>query len=537
MTRARRIETALLRFAADARTQAAAASDFNEERLTAPCRTLLNTVSAEFNKQFTVVDKNRIGESIPDLVVRNQAGLLVLCVELKAPGKGADPSKFRSPHDRRQWESYKEFANLIYTDGANWGLYHGGQRAGQILSICSDLSDPKARVSIDAKRAERLFEQALGWEPESVRSASKLAQVAARHCRALRDQVEDLPEGLLLDMTVDWRSLLFPDLDDEGFLDAYAQTVTFALLAAAGLGIDMTLPLPSDRFDTLNLQLHHVASELEKRRALLGKALSLLTSAPEIREPLGTHLEMLMTTLSGVDWAEITSGGGAWLHFYEDFLAVYDPELRKRSGSYYTPAGIVEWMTRFTDRLLEDPLGVNYASEEVLVVDPGVGTGTFLLGVLDRIAERIQDEIGPGAVQRCLEDAARARLIGFEVQSCPYAVAQLRLTERLRSASVAASRPDLRLYLTDTLADPESEESAALFFAPITQSRAAANRVKREEPVVVVIGNPPYLDHAGGTGGWVESELMPDWKPPADWGVGPHVKNRRPPPVDATDRP
>ena len=531
MTGADRVEAALATFVDDVRSLAVAASSYGEERLTAPCRTLLDTLMAEFNKKFTVVDKAALVEApevgVPDFSLRDSAGLLVLCIELKAPSKGADPRKFKTAHDRKQWQRYRHLGNLIYTDGAEWALYHNGIRAGAPLSICDDITNPKAPINVDTARAIKLFRQAFNWAPIPITSAATLAQRTAEMCRALREQAADLPGDLLGQMTRDWREMLFPDMDDSEFLDAYAQTVTFAILAAASSGIEMTLPLPPDRYDTLNLQLHHVASELERRRALLGKALNLLTSSPEIRHCLSTHLEMLLTTVSAVKWDDITSGGGsAWLHFYEDFLAHYDPALRKRSGSYYTPAGIVEWMTRFTDQLLEHSLGVEgFADDAVLVVDPSVGTGTFLLGILDRIEDRVTTKTGPGAVPRSLQDAATKRLAGFEIQSCPYAVAQLRITERLRSARVNTAH-ELRLYLTDTLTDPTSEQEAGMFaFAPITASRDAANRVKREEPVVVVIGNPPYLDRAGGKGGWVEKELMSDWKPPTEWEVGPHVKN------------
>ena len=524
------IKSEFAQFVADVRRQAAAAGDFNEERLTAPCRKLLEVLLQAFGYAgHTVVDKTavragrRVG--VPDLSVYDPNGRLRLCVELKAPGKGADPTRFVTAHDARQWRCYKSLPNLIYTDGGDWALYHNGRRAMKPQTVCADLTDPNEQVNVNARGMRQLFDQSFRWAPKPITSLDGLAKESARRCRGLRDQVAVF-DGLT-EMTRDWRDLLFPDLDDGHFLDAYAQTVTFAVLSAASLGIPIALPPLGSAFDGLNLQLHHVASELGKRRGLLGRALSLLTGDEEVREHLGAHLETLLAAVTSVDWIAFAPTGADWLNFYEEFLAAYDPALRRQSGSYYTPAPVVEWMTTFTDRLLADVMGVErgYDADDVLLVDPGVGTGTFLLSALDRIEARVAASLGPGAVESALRTAAKARLVGFEIQACPYAVAQLRLTERLSPAGSARDNATLRLYLTDTLADPASEPQEALFAAPITESRAAANKVKREEPVVVVIGNPPYLDHAAGKGGWVEKNLMDAWRPPPEWGVGPHVKN------------
>ena len=158
-----------------------------------------------------------------------------------------------------------------------------------------------------------------------------------------------------------------------------------------------------------------------------------------------------------------------------------------------------------------------------------MGTGTFLLGVLRQIAKQVETDQGPGAVAAAIDDAVK-RLIAFEIQLGPFAVAQLRILAELVELTGHAPTTPIRMFVTDTLGNPyiEQERFSALV-EPIAASRKQANQIKRQEPITVVIGNPPYKEKAKGRGGWVESG-SPDagrpaplaaWMPPREWGVGP----------------
>jgi predicted helicase len=227
----------------------------------------------------------------------------------------------------------------------------------------------------------------------------------------------------------------------------------------------------------------------------------------------------------------------AWLYFYETFLDGYDPILRRATGSYYTPVEAVDPIVNLVDQLLVRRLNCQrgFASPGVTVIDPGVGTGTFLFRILDRIACAVRDDEGEGAVGPQLHQLAK-HLIGFELQAGPYSVAEVRLASELVRRGVAPGTTPLRLFLTDTLADPnEPEHHLAAIYAPIAASRSKANEIKRHEPVMVVIGNPPYREHSRGRGGWVEygdpgpvrerHALLADFIPPREWGLGAHVKH------------
>lgn len=243
-----------------------------------------------------------------------------------------------------------------------------------------------------------------------------------------------------------------------------------------------------------------------------------------------------------MDWAAISKGEPeAWLYFYEHFLEVYDNTLRKQTGSYYTPPEVVQAMVRLTDEALRAPelfnLHRGLAAPEVTIADPATGTGTFLLGVLRRIHEVETEASGEGQAGAAIK-AALDRLIGFELQFGPFAVAQLRLLAEI--AELTGAKPEdaldaeMRLYVADTLGDPDEEMGwIPSVAAPIAASRKAANAIKREAPITVVIGNPPYKEKARGRGGWVEAgsqgdkSLLDDWQPPVEWGLSAHAKHLR----------
>lgn len=438
----------------------------------------------------------------PDMAVLN--GALIGHVELKAPGKGADPRRFGKGHDRDQWEKLKALPNLIYFDGEEISLWRSGELAHGILRLGSlgkgGLSVPSG---LDA-----LLTDFLSWSPIPPRTAPDLAQQTARLCRLLRDEVaEQLKAGTksVMGLRNDWRSALAPGATDAEFADGYAQAVTFGLLMARAREI------PLHRTGNLRKDFQNIGHDLRVSDTLIGTALEFLGADPA---PLRTSLGTLVRVLDAVNWSAISKGDPeAWLYFYEPFLKAYDPVLHRQTGTYYTPAEVVREMVRLADDALRDPalfdLAGGLAHPDVTLADPATGTGTFLLAVLRRIRDSVAADQGAGAVPGAIH-AAINRLIGFELQFGPFVVAQLRLLAELLeltapAGSPAVALPSPRVYLTDTLSDPEAARTALpSLFAPITDSYAAANAVKSAEPITVVIGNPPYKEKAEGRGGWIE---------------------------------
>ena len=501
-----------------------------EDQLRGPLETLIHDLAGLAGLSPNAV--HLVGEtSLADLKTRPDFAVtvskaLVGFIEVKAPGKGADPRKFSDPHDKAQWDKLKSLPNLLYTDGGAFSLWRDGKLAGEIVRLQGDVESDGAKLAAPSTLLP-LINDFLTWKPIPPKSAKQLAEVSARLCRFLRDEViEQMARGSegLTGLAQDWRKLLFPQADDVQFADGYAQAVTFGLLVARARDI------------SLEKGIEAAAQELKQSNSLIGTALRLLTENSSNQEALKTSLGTLTRVLDAVNWHTISKDKPeAWLYFYEDFLEVYDNTLRKRTGSYYTPPEVVSAMVNLVDECLRGPLferAQGLAAHDVVVADPAVGTGTFLLGVLRRIAETVENDQGAGAVRAEIEAAAK-RVIGFELQFGPFAVAQLRLIAELQALMQKSPLPDLRLYITDTLGNPFVEEEwLPQVYEPVAKSRREANEVKNKQPITVVIGNPPYQDGAEGRGGWIEKGSggnlvapLDRWRPPIEWGVGAHTKH------------
>ena len=265
----------------------------------------------------------------PDYAVTRRNALIGF-IEVKAPGKGADPRRFQDQHDKEQWAKLQTLPNLIYTDGNAFSLWRNGELNGQVVHLEGDVARAGNKLAAPDGLVS-LFADFFQWEPQPPRSAAQLAVVTARLCRLLREEVvEQLDRGSapLTNLATGWRKLLFPSATDEAFADGYAQAVTFGLLMARAR--DITLADGLDR----------VAYELRQTNTLIGTALRLLTDDADSQATLKTSLATLSRVLDAVHWPAVSKGNPeAWLYFYENFLSVYDNALRKKTGSYYTPWG------------------------------------------------------------------------------------------------------------------------------------------------------------------------------------------------------
>lgn len=492
-----------------------------EAAIRAPLEVLLGAAGSALNVKAVFHDEVRDTERQvrPDYGV-SVGGAITGYVEVKAPGRGIDPAGLRG-HDLRQWERQKDLPNLLYTNGTQWRLYRDCEPVGEPVTFTGGPLDTAGRALAAPAEFEALITDFLRWEPAPITSVGALVRAVAPLTRLLRGEVLDQldierraikaggaeDEQPFLGLARDWRALLFPTATDAVFADGYAQTVTFALLLARTENIDLT-----------GVSLHSVGQRLGHEHSLMGKALQLLTD--DVAADFKVTLDLLVRIVGAVAWERIRKGKrDTYLQLYEHFLELYDPELRKKSGSYYTPREVVDQMVRLTEEALTSRLGKpdGFADPTVLTVDPGMGTGTFLHSIIERVAERARTTDGPGSVPGAITAVAE-RLVGFEIQMGPYAVAELRTTDLVRDTGAKLPPHGMRLFVTDTLDDPHATETQlGSGLKLIAEARRKANEVKAGAKVTVVIGNPPYRERAEGMGGWVEGgSPAAGVKPPLD---------------------
>lgn len=453
------------------------------------------------------LDVIAIDESPLDEIGRPDFAITVnrlLCghVELKAPGTGTDPGRFKG-HNKQQWTRFQHLPNLIYIDGNEWALFRNGENVRRIrfeddvTILGSEAVTEKASAELAA-----LLLDFFQWQPIVPKTAKQLAELLAPLCRLLRDDVLEAlnkHSDAMLTVARDWRRYLFPEASNEDFADSYAQTVVFALLLAR-----------SDGSDTLLLDA--AIKQLTGSNTLLSRALEVLTD-PQLENDIGASLKLLQRIIQAVPTGTMSRGRrDPWLHFYEDFLAEYDPKLRKDAGAYYTPVEIVQAQVRLVDELLREKFHktLGFADGDVATLDPAVGTGTYLLGIVEHALEKVRNEEGPGAVVGRAESLVK-QLYGFEIMVGPYSVAALRLTRMIHDFGAKVPRQGVGICLSNTLESPhEKIPELPLLYKPIGDEHKRARSIKDIQPVLVCIGNPPYDRHEAAsdenrmmTGAWV----------------------------------
>jgi hypothetical protein len=458
---------------------------------------------------------------------------------LKAPTKPGDPSRYRDVHDRAQFERFKSLPIWAISNFISLRVYQRDELIASVEILPETAIDPETSDALAARLIRATNPEALLHaltplalaDPPAARDAQQLAENLAHASRLVRSIIE----GRLLELAEanevgtplqavrdEFREVLYAHPQAAGynaarfeplFAAAFAQTLAFGLLL-----VREATDQPVGRDAWQNMPEEH---------ALMRTTLRVL-SQEEIERDIGVGFDVILDTVNSFD-AEIlareTGHPDPILYFYEDFLQVFDPAARERYGVYYTPIQVVTYMVAALDRALRDNLQTTGLSDEaVTLLDPAAGTGTFLLGVVEHVRRTIEETAGPGSVPQALR-ALSARLFGFELLVGPYAVAHYRLRHAMGQLH---ANQRVGVFLADTLAEPGAAAPAGGlgFFADnIRTERREADRIKQQQPILAIIGNPPYRRLETGevgelVGRWMD-DLWDDLKRPVrdnGWG-------------------
>jgi hypothetical protein len=493
---------------------------------------------------------NNPGVGRPDIALIRQGQPARAFIELKAAAKPADPDRWRDAHDKRQYDRLKELAHWAASNFADFHLFGRAEALGHAAIVppralkpeTPDAAADKLIVAHDAQPFLNLLATLARADAPAARNAAHLAELMAHSARLVRSAVQERVGQLhgagnaahpLMMVRETFRNVLYAHPEaggyaapsfDELFSSAFAQTLAFGLLLvreASGAPVDATA-------------WQHMPDE----HPLLKATLRVL-SEPEVTSEIGIGFAVMCDTVNSFA-PEILAvgddGRDPILYFYENFLQIFDPAARERYGVYYTPIEVVRYMVGALDRALRDNLGTEGLRDPaVTILDPATGTGTFLLGVAERVRAQVTASEGGPAASMALRNLA-TRMFAFELLVGPYAVAHYRLHHALRNRPADEGEegdqpvqlPRLGIYLADTLSNPATDApmgALGIQGIPIDDERREANRIKATQPILAIIGNPPYKRLEEGenetlVGRWMDG-LWDDLKKPVrDAGQG-----------------
>ncbi|MDM7323602.1 MAG: N-6 DNA methylase [Thermus sp.] len=475
--------------------------DAREESYYPALEALLRAMAQEVGRtvQVTILPKPTEGGN-PDFRVWDGSYQVVGYIEAKAPG-----TKLDQVEDSEQLRRYLgTFPNLILTNFHEFRLYRNGSLLKKALLT------PQ---SIQGEELKDLFESFFSFALPSILTSESLSRELARRTRFLRDQVI-LPElteqiknkkGDLYGFYEAFRNYLIADLTKEQFADLYAQTITYGLFAAR-----------TRAQGGFNRQLAH--SLIPPGIGILRDVFKFISLGEPPRQ-MEVILDDIAAVLNATDVQAILEeyfrqgkGDDPILHFYETFLAEYDAETRERRGVYYTPQPVVRYIVRAVHHLLQTRFGLadGLADEHVTLLDPAAGTLTFPAEAIRLAFEEFTSKYGEGGKANLLRNHILPHFIAFELLMAPYAIGHMKIGFLLESLGVPLQGDErFRFYLTNTLEMEDLKQVPIPGLASLSEESHQAALVK-QEPILVILGNPPYSGSSANQNAWTERLLKTD---------------------------
>jgi hypothetical protein len=461
----------------------------------------------------------------PDFKIKRQ-GMILGYVETKSIGENLD--KVLKSEQIKKYKSLSQ--NIILTDYLHfiWINKDGLQR--EVLCHATDLENPKFRLPEDRIAVvTKLLEAFFSTAPEGIGRAQQLALALATRSKLLHDylgeelvrQEREHKEGRLYALFQIFRDQIFHELTLNEFADAFAQMLAYGLFLARLNSDSKPVTLHNARQYVpgsfrLIRELVDFLIELEKDeyrdvRWVVEEVLSIVNALdlPAIHEDLSyRRRKAISRNVRAADEEEHRLfERDPFIYFYEDYLKAYDPAMRKGRGVYYTPPPIVNFIVRAVDDILKESFGIRDGLADhrrVTVLDFACGTGTFLLEVFQRIFDTIG---GPdsGRADLIVREHFLKNIFGFEYLIAPYTIAHLKLSQYLHDQKHPLKDGErLQVFLTNTL---EPIEPQANLLLPAISAEVEAAQTVKEQPILVITGNPPYSRHSKNKGRWITTQI------------------------------
>jgi len=449
---------------------------------------------------------------------------------------------------KEQFNRYKEsLPNLIFTDYLDFHFYRDGEFVTSVR--IGEIAGNSVRAVPETEdKFRQMIKDFATHSLQTIKSAAKLSKMMAGKARLLStiienalnadegysDRVNEAANTTLHEQLSAFQNVLIHDIDAKEFADIYAQTIAYGMFAAR---------LHDHELETFSRQ--EAARLIPKTNPFLRKLFQYIAGY-DLDERIDWVVDALADIFRATDvnalltnFGKSTQQTDPIIHFYETFLAEFDPKLRKSRGVWYTPEPVVNFIVRAVDDILKDEFGLkdgladtsktkvkvkvpthdkrhkeNMVEEErevhkVQILDPAAGTGTFLAEVIKQIYKKFEGQ--QGIWPDYVENHLIPRLNGFEILMASYAMSHLKLDLLLKETGYDREGDQrFRVYLTNSL-EEHHPDTGTLFAGWLSNEANEANHIKRDTPVMVVLGNPPYSVSSSNKSEWIEG-LMQDYK-------------------------
>jgi predicted helicase len=404
------------------------------------------------------------------------------------------------------------FPNLILTNFYEFRLYRNGLRAADVL-LARPYIPAKLKTIPPAEHTVEflaLVEKFFQFSLPTKFTAESLAKELATRTRFLRDQVikEELREASgtgakrILGFYEAFQKHLISNLKPDEFADLYAQTITYGLFAArtranGAFNRILAYDLIPKTIGILRDIFHFVSFDPPEQLQATVDDIAEVLAVADVRNILQQYFKE-------------GKGSDPIFHFYETFLAEYNPDERERRGVYYTPEPVVSYIVRSLNTILKEKFGRQdgFATQSVTVLDPAGGTLTFLAEATKLAVGEFVSKYGEGSKGRFIEEHILNHFYGFELMMAPYAAGHLKMGYLLEELGHKLSGDErFQFYLTNTLEMEELAQTSLPGMASLSEESHLAGKVKKERPILVILGNPPYSGHSTNKGDWIRDQI------------------------------